>query len=273
MTELLILKQTDLIEQLRPSPACLALQHFADIRNVCSWAELLKLYWQLQHTYQPQQVLLLLEGVAQCSYTSALTSEDGALYFDEDVHFADFDAEAHALAIQNYELYALKHVQQQLQDSALSPAFDQVDWPLYYDLNDGQVLVEININPLPILDEVIQVKLVEASRPALSFAAMPNGYFAADLNPFQNFSLISHLEQNYGYALMGMGASVLVLIKDGVLSEQQLNALIRDLATLYHLDVVTQMALKQHIQTQDYLILSYIESLYELAAYYDVDYS
>lgn len=275
MTQLHLRKQTDLIEQLRPEPSCLALQHFADIDQIEQWSELYALYRQLQQSHQPAQVLLILEDVAQCEYTSGHASQDERLYFDDELHFAHLDADAQAVAMQNYALYALKHVQQQLQDPVVNPllaqSIQQIDWPLYYDLIDGQVLVEMNANPLAILDDSIQVKLVEATTPALSFAAMPNGYFSSDLDPWHNYYLIAHLEQQYGYQLMGMGASVLVFARAQVLSAPQCQALIEDLTRVYHLDNITQAALAQHVAEQDYLLLTYIESLYDLAACFDIE--
>lgn len=275
MTQLHLRKQTDLIEQLQPEQSCLALQHFADIDQVEHWSDLMAMYKQLQLSHQPAQVLLILEDVAQCGYTAGHASHEQGLYFDDVLHFAHLDAQAQAVAQQNEALYALKYVQQQLQDpevnTLLNQSLQQIDWPLYYDLIDGQVLAEMNANPLAILDDSIQVKLVEAASPALSFAAMPNGYFASDLDPWHNYYLIQHLEQHYGYQLMGMGASVLVFTRAQLLTAAQCQALIQDLTQVYHLDSISQAALAQHVAEHDHLLLGYIESLYDLAAYYDIE--
>ena len=93
------------------------------------------------------------------------------------------------------------------------------------------------------------------------FAAQLNGYFSCDLNPFESFSLIRHLDQNYALEYIGLGASLLFFIKSKALSNPQINSLMQDLAQLYHFDEKVKEEMKQLFIEKEYLIIPYSESL------------
>jgi len=61
----------------------------------------------------------------------------------------------------------------------------------------------------------------------------PNGYLDSDLNPFENHTLCKHLRENFGYQLMGIGASYLALMRESALSHTQMVALAELLLKLY----------------------------------------
>ncbi|MFH3675840.1 hypothetical protein WAH59_21990, partial [Acinetobacter baumannii] len=81
--------------------------------------------------------------------------------------------------------------------------------------------------------EVIQVKLVNIQTETKKFAACLNGYFTCDLNPFESFSLIEHLDQNYGLEYVGLGASLLFFIKTSKFDANKTPQLLNELSNFY----------------------------------------
>ncbi len=62
--------------------------------------------------------------------------------------------------------------------------------------------------PGAILDpKEIYIQAVPVSHAWETMAAFPNGYFAGDFSPMENLVLARHLEETFGYALFGIGAS------------------------------------------------------------------
>jgi len=77
----------------------------------------------------------------------------------------------------------------------------------------------------------IQIVNVETCYEAL--AAFPNGYFADDCDPFQNYILAKHLYKKFGFKLFGVGATYLGFMTDSVLNETVNLELASFLASLY----------------------------------------
>ncbi|TCM63237.1 hypothetical protein EC844_12256 [Acinetobacter calcoaceticus] len=256
------------LEQVQTS-ALQQLQQYAQISEITAWSDVLALYRQLKQEQlkqqQPNQVLLILDDVNQCYYTSMHAGQRDELYFDEELHFKDLDKDQYSVAEQQVELYQLQYRIEQLQAPELQTSITALSKVLDYGAEDGAVLLAINANPVPMLDEQVEVKVFAAPSPALKLAAMPNGYFSVDLNPFQSYALIQHLEQCYGLEFVGLGASLLYFVKTTVLSAVQIEQLIACLSQMYQFDQATQQGLQQHLLQQDYLILSYGESLMDFA--------
>ncbi len=98
---------------------------------------------------------------------------------------------------------------------------------------DIEALVAANATPDLIVDEVVCVQQVPVDRDDLLIAALPNGYFSADWDIFQNHALIRHLQEHHGYRLFGLGASWLGFQRDSAPSPAQANALVADLQRVY----------------------------------------
>jgi hypothetical protein len=107
----------------------------------------------------------------------------------------------------------------------------------------------------------VQFLFVPVTSAADALAAFPNGYFSADLNPLQNHALARHLEERYGLALMGVGASYLGFVRDGPLSPDEAAALAEDLVSL-HAEAPPFAAerLAGALAGKDWLLLRYTES-------------
>jgi hypothetical protein len=91
--------------------------------------------------------------------------------------------------------------------------------------------------------------------------AFPNGYFIGDLNPFENYALAKHLYTEFGYMLIGIGASYLLFYRPEKPDEVRLEKLYSELVSLYSDDnnaAICAMFDKQ-IHHRDYLVLKYTE--------------
>ncbi|GAA5586726.1 hypothetical protein Acal01_01886 [Acinetobacter calcoaceticus] len=230
---------------------------FATISEINSWKDVLNLYSEIKQKYLPKKVLLLLEDIGQCQYTSMHASMGDGLYFDTSELVED-DSEASWDNTQPLEFQY--HIEQLLKPENYID-FNNSPKKLNYCDEDQATLLQINAEPEKILDDVIQVKLVDSKTETQKFAACLNGYFTCDLNPFESFSLIQHLDQNYGLEYVGLGASLLFFIKTPKFDANKTTQLFKELSEFYQFNQSTHTQLEQHLSKHEYLILPYVESL------------
>lgn len=98
---------------------------------------------------------------------------------------------------------------------------------------EGPDFFELNSNPVDALDPEMLVQIVPVGAACEMICAFPNGYFASDLTPFENYALSRHLEEGYGYALFGIGASYIGFLKTRALDDAEHTALTSDLVALF----------------------------------------
>lgn len=252
----------DLEDKLSPliTDAAQELIHFASLENISSWQDLVNTYQLIKDKHAPKKVLLLLEDVGQCEYTSMHASMKDGLYFDETDNYPanTSEDEVHVENIRplevNYHIQQLLKLDNQVHFSELCNKFT-------YNSHDFNKLIKINQFPEKVLDKTIKVKLIDTAIEAHKFAAQLNGYFSCDLNPFESFSLIRHLDENYALEYIGLGASLLFFIQSRELSNNQINTLMQDLAQLYRFDEIVKEELKKVFLEKEYLIIPYSESL------------
>lgn len=185
---------------------CLASLHMADPR----------------HRY-----LCTLDDVGQCRYTSMHASDDEriALYEDEDPATPE-----DALAARER---LLAHVVAQLEHSTHRLEWTALAGTLMCSNEDTEALVAANATPDLIIDDVVCVQQVPVASDDLLIAALPNGYFSADWDIFQNHALLRHLQERHGYRLFGLGASWLGFQRDRAPSPAETSALVADLQRVY----------------------------------------
>lgn len=120
---------------------------------------------------------------------------------------------------------------------------------------------EAGSNLLTVMDEPHWLFQVPVAHGYQALYAFPNGYFNSDLNPFENHVLAKHLEEQYGYVLIGIGASRLAYIKTRTLDESAVAALMADLQSIYRdaVDADRLRELEQAIRELDVLVLRYTE--------------
>lgn len=230
---------------------------YATISEINSWNDVVNLYSEIKQNNFPKKVLLLLEDIGQCQYTSMHASMGDGLYFDTSELVED-DSEASWDNTRPLELQY--HIEQLLKPENYIE-FNNLPKKLKYSDEDQATLLQINAEPEEILDEVIQVKLVNSETETQKFAACLNGYFSCDLNPFESFSLIQHLDQNYDLEYVGLGASLLFFIKTPKFDANKTPQLLNDLSNFYQFNQSTHTQLEQHLSNHEYLILPYVESL------------
>lgn len=230
---------------------------YATINEIDLWEDVVNLYSEIKQNNFPKKVLLLLEDIGQCQYTSMHASMGDGLYFDTSELVED-DSEASWDNTRPLELQY--HIEQLLKPENYID-FNNLPKKLKYSDEDQATLLQINAEPEEILDEVIQVKLVNSETETQKFAACLNGYFSCDLNPFESFSLIQHLDQNYDLEYVGLGASLLFFIKTPKFDANKTPQLLNDLSNFYQFNQSTHIQLEQHLSNHEYLILPYVESL------------
>ncbi|WP_447506795.1 hypothetical protein [Acinetobacter oleivorans] len=230
---------------------------YATISEINSWNDVVNLYSEIKQNNFPKKVLLLLEDIGQCQYTSMHASMGKGLYFDASELIED-DSEASWDNTRPLELQY--HIEQLLKQENYID-FNKLPKKFNYCDQDQSTLLQINAEPEKILDEVIQVKLVNSETETQKFAACLNGYFSCDLNPFESFSLIQHVDQNYDLEYVGLGASLLFFIKTPKFDANKTPQLLNDLSNFYQFNQSTHIQLEQHLSNHEYLILPYVESL------------
>ncbi|WP_336042223.1 hypothetical protein [Acinetobacter dispersus] len=244
--------------------------HFADIVEIQSWAELLECYRSLKEDVYPKKVFLVLDDRAQAEYTSMHAVEDDRLYvdFSDDLKGIEVDDPRWEQSYQNVCVpKQLQHYLQQLNDPAQQQRFESLAEKMqHYDDNDLEALLYFNQNLLISLDSVIEVKVADIETEALKLAMLPNGYFSCDFDPFENYALIQKM-QHYGFEFIGLGAALLGWIKTPDFKAEKIEDLVQDLALIYPLDSVHQKAMKDLILKNNYLILPYSESPQEYLGY------
>lgn len=216
-------------------------------------------YLASRHAADPRyRYLCTLDDAGQCRYTSMHASDDAriALYEDEDPATPD-----DALAARGR---LLAHVVAQLEHSSHRLDWSALAGTLMCNDADIEALVAANAAPDLIVDEVVCVQQVPVDRDDLLIAALPNGYFSADWNIFQNHALIRHLQKHYDYRLFGLGASWLGFQHDSAPSPAEADALVADLQRVYAAgthDAWSQLAATLTSRTT--LLLGYTEGFSE----------
>ena len=232
---------------------------FATISEAKSWKDVVKLYQEIKAKSIPKKVLMLLEDIGQCEYTSMHASMGDRLYFDTSDILKDSADDD--ISYDNTLPFQVKyHIDQLLRSENQVSIYDLYGRFNYSD-QDLSILVKINEQPEKILDEVIQVKLVDAENDYQKFAAQLNGYFTCDLSPFESFSLIQYLDTNFDLEYVGLGASLLFFIKKPSFTLAKLDSIFEVLDKIYSYNQETSARLKQHLLDHDYIILSYVDSL------------
>lgn len=244
--------------------------HYADIVEIQSWAELLECYRSLKQDVYPKKVFLVLDDAAQAKYTSMHAVGDERLYvdFSDDLKGIEVNDPRWEQTYQNVCVpKQLQHYLQQLNDPAQQQRFESLAEKMqHYDENDLEALLYFNQHLLISLDSVIEVKVADIETEALKLAMLPNGYFSCDFDPFENYALIQKM-QHYGFEFIGLGAALLGWIKTPDFKAEKIEDLIQDLSLIYPLDSAHQKAMKDLIFKNNYLILPYSESPQEYLGY------
>ncbi|NIE97402.1 hypothetical protein F3J02_13095 [Acinetobacter sp. Tr-809] len=245
--------------------------HYADIVEIQSWAELLESYLALKQDVKPKKVFLVLDDRSQAEYTSMHAQLGDQLYFDDSQYFAGIEdigsRESQLIESNIVTPLRLQHYVQQLSHLDHQRSFASLAEKMqHYDQSDLEALIYFNQNLLISSNTEIMVKVAAVETEALKLAMLPNGYFSCDFDPFENFAIIQQI-QHYGFEFIGLGASLLGWIKTPDFKADKIEDLIQDLALIYPLDSIHQEKMKALILENNYLILPYSESPQEYLGY------
>lgn len=95
-------------------------------------------------------------------------------------------------------------------------------------------LVEAYKNPMvEVFCEPLRCHRIETNDPSMAVAAHPNGYFAGDLSPGQNYILAEHLRKTYSYEIVGLGSFFAAYVRAEPLTTSQAAELINSIAIMY----------------------------------------
>ena len=237
------------------------LNQYAWINDVSDWQDLMGVYQQLKQQVAPKKVLLILEDIGQCNYTSMHASMNDALYFDPSEYIGEVNGQEEDILYENSQPLAIKYYLEQLSKAENQVEFKNLKAKSKYSQADFDLLIQIHEHPEKILDSAIETKLVNVELESEKFVAQLNGYFSCDFNPMESFSLIQYLEKNFAFEYIGLGASLFFFIKTAQFNSINNQKLIDELTTIYGFDSTIVDFLKKHLMTHDYLILPYVESL------------
>lgn len=207
------------------------------LSEVRSLAEVLACLDTLQSREPAHQFLCTLDDIDQCCYTSMHAREDARLTPDDDGADEDLDYDD-PVALHGHEARRLAHVAAQLDAPALRQDWRALGEARLSSQDDVDALLAMNSNPDQLLahDDVVYVQRVPVPRDDLLIAGLPNGYFSADWDVFQNHALIRHLATTHGYRFFGIGASWLGFVRAQAPDEAQARRLVDDLAQVYPSD-------------------------------------
>jgi len=229
--------------------------------NLPSFAELRALHARLQAGRPGQRVLASLDDLGQAAYTSGHGTEAHRL---DDV-VADDPADSlppHPGYLSTPADFPVRLANLLRGAVDLEAVRGLLWWETSGDANDP---VTINRDPEAALqiaqEQEVIFQFVPVDSAADAIAAFPNGYFNADLNPFQTHALARYLEAEHGLALFGIGSRFLGFRREAPLSEGGAQRLAASLCGLYaDTPEGAAEALTALLTGRDWLLFRYTES-------------
>ena len=235
------------------------------IENLESFEELIEVY-NLHKEMNPEKTIIVtLDNLGQAEYTSVHSTMSNDLDVIEGYDLSGIDKECfengeHLGYLSTpSEFFILKeNFLKQVKDVDFLAACDK---GLTIDEDELAILEEINQSPFNFLDKEIILRIVPVKNAYEGVCGFPNGYFASDLDPFENYALAKHLFEKYGLELFGIGASFLGFIMNRTLDVQEVQELGVDLSNLYDTTPELLEKLLKITQEKGYLFLKYVEYL------------
>ncbi len=146
--------------------------------------------------------------------------------------------------------------------AASAVPLDQISNRLWWSGEDRQSFFALQDNPDAILDHrEIYIQAVPVSHGWKTVAAFPNGYFHGDFSPMENLVLARHLEETFGYALFGIGASYLGFRRTLPLSSERLDTLTQFIINLHaeSNDRELPAKIRMALAASDLLFVAYVD--------------
>jgi hypothetical protein len=235
------------------------------IEDYHSFEELLQTYHQFKQQHTGKSILLTLDDLGQAEYTSTHATMSHDLDDTEGYDLSNLDAAAfengeHIGYLSTPSEFFIRK-ENFLKKVADVDFADACDRDLTIEPAEIELLKKINQAPIAYFDQQILVKIIPVTQSYEAICGFPNGYFTSDLNPFENYAVAKHLQQQYGYELFGIGASCIGFIRSSILDEASAKELTIDLMKLYHAPESTFQPLFELVRKQAHLILKYVETI------------
>ncbi|CCH30262.1 hypothetical protein ABZ816_17740 [Actinosynnema sp. NPDC047251] len=224
------------------------------LSEVASLADLLETISSLRRNDPAARFLCTLDSLGQCCYTSMHALEDPRLDVPS---YEDGAGPAHEQA-------RLRQVAAKLDDPALRFSWEALPGTVVTNVADVEALVTVNREPDAVLDDVVYVQPLPVERDDLLIAGLPNGYFSADWDVFQNHAVIRRLHERHGYRFFGIGAAWLGFLRDDPTSPA--SDVVADLVHLYgwaEEAADSWRALGDLVERNGWLFLGYAEDFAE----------
>jgi len=234
------------------------------IENINSYEELMEVYQNYKQDNPDKTIILTLDDLGQAEYTSGhacdwnslldtdgydLSGLDKACYDEDNEHLGHLSTPSEYFIIRENFLKQTKGIDFKM---VCERNIDNSE-------DDVLDLENMNDSPLAFLDQQVILKILPVEKPYEGLTGFPNGYFSADLSPFENYALSKHLFEKYNFELFGIGASFLGFIKNEKLEENKVTELITDLAKLYNTTESEFDKLAEIIKDKNHLFLRYTE--------------
>lgn len=216
-------------------------------------------FWDSHRVSNPsERLLFVLDDQDQASYTSSHAQFTvGLSHFDEAILSDPEKAAYH----ETYRLTPERHVEvvrNNLAPLVAELSFD-LSWENLLPVDEEEIeLVLANRNP-PITFTSRPLCLhVPVTEPSDAIIGAPNGYFAGDLTPAQNYVLAEHLRTEHGYELMGLGSFLIAFVRAEPASFKQAKAALDSIGWMYaRWDEDTAERLTNEVLGSRVLVLSY----------------
>jgi hypothetical protein len=195
-------------------------------------------------------MLATLDDTGQAFYTSGHTIDANELD-----PIPDDDAEEDALP-------DFTTRRDRLLQAASAVTLDQLHNRLWWGGEARPSFLALQDNPNAILDrKETYIQAVPVAHAWEMVAAFPNGYFHGDFSPMENLVLARHLEEAFGYALFGIGASYLGFRRQSPMSAERLEALVSFIIGLHAVsnDPDLPAKIRLTLEASDLLFIAYID--------------
>lgn len=224
-------------------------------KGVATMSALLQIMDEKSAAHPGARMLATLDHVGQAFYTSGHTIDANELdpALDDDVVIGEDDT----LPLPDFSTRLDRLVK-----AAEAVTLDQISNRLWWTGEDRLSFFALQDMPDAILDpKDIYIQAVPVSRAWEMMAALPNGYFHGDFSPMENLILARHLEETFGYALFGIGASYIGFRRTSSFSPDRLGDLAAYVISLHAASNEPDLLWKVRmaLEASDLLFLAYID--------------
>ncbi|WLQ15796.1 hypothetical protein O5O45_07705 [Hahella aquimaris] len=235
------------------------------ITDIDSLEEILTAYRELSASHPDYRFLLTLDDLGQACYTSMhsklshdLDNTDG---FDlSKLPSECFEDGEHKGYLSHKDEFPIRrrNMEARLKEHPLA---DVIAKGVSLNEDAPEDIEDVNADPLALINAETYLLKVPVTASHETIFAFPNGYFTSDLNPFENAILAKHLDDHFGYQLVGLGASYLAFLKTKPLDDNAIQKLIDVLDQIYRdeFDEDMKEMLRGFIVDNPVLVLKYTE--------------